>query len=433
VVSINKRVILHADLNSFFATAEQQTNPKLRGRPVGVVKARGRTCIIAASYEAKKYGVTTGSRVYDAQKLCPQIVLVPADFAKYEAMSLRFIKICADYSPLCEVFSLDECFVDVSETEKFWGNAFNIALEIKDRLRSEIGEWMTCSVGISHNRLLAKLGSNQIKLDGLFWITEDNLFKVLDKCKLTDVCGLGYRLCARLAKLGIDNFPALRACTFSFLYDNFGPFWSYHLFNLARGVDNTPVLAYTSLEQAKSVGRTYTTHKPLNSRQDIYKIARNLAEEAAFKARTMALAGRYVGFCLRTSARHWSGPKDDERVESWYGHRTLKNYISSGKELFDICKIISENWHFGKPQDKPIIFCGVTLGMLTKKDFLPIPLFKEARLHSRLVEKVDEVNNKYGDYTLFPAQLLGMPIIMPEVTGYFGDKAYQLRYALREK
>src|SRR3990167_1233589 len=118
----DKRIILHADLNSFFATAEQQTNPKLQGRPVGVVKARGRTCIIAASYEAKKYGVTTGSRVNDAQKLCPQIVLVPADFAKYEAMSLRFIKICANYSPLCEVFSLDECFIDVTETEKLFGN-----------------------------------------------------------------------------------------------------------------------------------------------------------------------------------------------------------------------------------------------------------------------------------------------------------------------
>jgi len=428
----DKRIILHADLNSFFATAEQQTNPKLQGRPVGVVKARGRTCIIAASYEAKKYGVTTGSRVNDAQKLCPQIVLVPADFAKYEAMSLRFIKICANYSPLCEVFSLDECFIDVTETEKFWCNAFNIALEIKDRLRREVGEWMTCSVGISHNRLLAKLGSNQIKLDGLFWITEDNLFKVLDKCKLTDVCGLGWGLYNHLAKLGIDNFPRLRVCSMEFLHKNFGPFWSHHLFNLARGIDNTPVLPYTSLEQAKSVGRTYTTHKPLNSRQDVYKIARNLAEEAAFKARTMALAGRYVGFCLRTSTRGWSGSKDDERVKSWYGHRTLKNYISSGKELFDICKIISADWPFGKPQDKPIIFCGVTLGMLTKKDFLPIPLFEEARRHSRLVEKVDEVNNKYGDYTLFPAQLLGMPIIMPEVTGYFGDKKFRLQNFLQE-
>ncbi len=418
----NKRIILHADLNSFFATAEQQVNPELRGKPVGVVKAKGRTCIIAASVEAKKYGVKTGSRVYDAQKVCPQIILVPADFAKYEDMSLRFIKICANYSPLCEVFSLDECFIDVSETEQFWGNAFNIALEIKDRLRKEIGDYMTCSVGISHNRLLAKLGSGQIKFDGLFWITEDNLFEVLDKCNLTDVCGLGYRLCARLTGLGIDNFPALRACTLSFLYDHFGPFWSYHLFNLARGIDNTPVLPYTSLEQAKSVGRTYTTHKPLNSRQDVYKIARNLCEEAAFKARTMSLAGRYVGFYLRTSARHWSGPRDDETTQSWYGHRTLKNYISSGRQLFDICKLISVYWDFSN-----IIFCGVTLGMLTKQDYLPIPLFKEARRHNRLVEKVDEVNNKYGDYTLFPAQLLGMPIIMPEVTGYFGDKTYRLR------
>src|SRR3989344_2657315 len=94
-----QRIILHADLNSFFARAEQQTNPALRGKPVGVVKAKARTCIIAASVEAKKYGVATGCWVNDARNLCPSIILVPADFDKYSDISHRFIKICADYSP----------------------------------------------------------------------------------------------------------------------------------------------------------------------------------------------------------------------------------------------------------------------------------------------------------------------------------------------
>ena len=442
----DKRIVLHADLNSFFAMAEQQANPLLRKKPVGVVKAKGRTCIIAASVEAKKYGVATGCHASDAKKLCPDIILVPADFAKYEDISRRFIKICADYSPLCEVFSLDECFIDVTETEKFWSilpdniSAFhlawvelakvwglslgtiNIVFDIKRRLREEIGDYMTCSIGISYNRILAKLASGRIKKDGLFWITEDNTLNVLDKSSLMDVCGLGYGLYNHLIKLDIDNFVKLRACSFSFLHKHFGPYWSVHLYNICRGVDNTPVLPHQDLADAKSVGRTYTTHRPLNNKKDVYQLTRNLAEEAAFKARTMGLVGRYVGFCLRTSPRNWSGPKDEGAI-SWWGHRTLKNYIDDGKALFDICEIISREW-----QVKDVIFCGVTLAMLTNKDYLTSPLFAEDRRREDLVKSADTVNEKYGDYTVFPAQLLGIPIVRPEVTGYFGDKKFRLNF-----
>src|SRR3989344_5816548 len=443
-----QRIILHADLNSFFARAEQQTNPALRGKPVGVVKARGRTCIIAASIEAKKYGVATGCRVPDAKKLCGQIILVPADFDKYLDISRRFIKICADYSPNCEVFSLDECFIDVTETEKLFGNAFNIAFEIKDRLRKEVGDWLTCSIGVSYNRFLAKLASGQAKYDGLFWITEDNALQVLDKSNLMDVCGLGWGLYSHLAKLGIDNFPKLRACSIESLHQNFGPFWGPYLYNLCRGIDYTFVNSFRSLPKQKSVGRTYTTHKPLNNRKDVERLMRNLSEEAAFKARTMGLAGRYVGFSIRSAhgsqnsivgswlanrsfSEGWSGRKDNE-ARSWYGHRTLKNYIDLGKEVFDVCKIISRDWLFGKPQDKPIIFCRVTLGMLTKKDYLPLPLFPADQKYNDLTLAGDKINNRFGDYTIFPANLLGVDIIRPEVTGYFGDKKFQLRNFLLE-
>ncbi|MDP2632630.1 MAG: DNA polymerase IV, partial [Candidatus Curtissbacteria bacterium] len=257
------RVILHVDLNSFFATSEQQANPYLRGKPVGIIKANGRTCVIAASVQAKKYGVKTGSTTYEAKKLCPQIIFQEADFDKYADITYRFIKICKMYSLVCEVFSLDECFLDVTESEKFFGNVFNIAFEIKDRLRAEIGDYMTCSCGVSHNKLLAKLAGEQIKPDGLFWITEDNAISILDKSELMDVCGLGWGLNSHLKKLGIFDFPKLRSCPISFLHKHFGPFWSVHLYNIARGIDNSPVLPFSDLEDAKSVGRTYTTHQNL--------------------------------------------------------------------------------------------------------------------------------------------------------------------------
>ena len=444
------RIILHVDLNSFFARATQQANPALRGKPVGIVKALGRTCIIAASIEAKRYGVVTGCRVSDAKKMCPQIILMPADFDKYEDISLRFIKICAQYSPLCEVFSLDECFIDVSETADFWAKApqkinlqqlaylelakswqlsigaVNIAFEIKRRLREEIGDFLTCSVGISHNRLLAKLASSQIKYDGLFWITQDNIISVLDRSCLMDVCGLGGGLYSHLIRLGIDNFAKLRTCLLPYLYKHFGPHWSYHLYNICRGIDSTPVISYGEIPQAKSVGRTYSAHKPLSNKGEVYKLIRNLEEEASAKARHMGLAGRCVGFCLGTSPRNWSAQNDQKKSQSWYGHRTLKNYIDDGKKLFDLCRLISKDWEF-----KNIIFCGVTLGMLTRKGDLSLPLFFDDKRRQDLTEAADSINRRFGDYTLFPAQLLGMDIIRPEVTGYFGDKSFRLGKFLR--
>jgi len=108
------RTILHVDMNSYFATAEQQANPYLRGKPVGIIKAEGRGCIIAASIEAKKYKIKTGCTVWDAKKLCPQIILVPSDMGKYFALTQRLIRIISDYSPTLEVFSIDEMFADVT-------------------------------------------------------------------------------------------------------------------------------------------------------------------------------------------------------------------------------------------------------------------------------------------------------------------------------
>ncbi len=432
------QIILHVDLDSFFATAQQQVNPALRGKPVGIVKARGRTCIIASSKEAKRYGVKTGSRVDDARKLCPNIILVPAEFDKYEDLSMRFIKICNAYSPLCEVFSLDECFVDVTESHKFWQkvkfsadieqlawqelvkatgaeddltNALKIAFNLKKRVSLELGDWITCSVGIAENRLLAKLASGWAKSDSIFWINRQNAWQILDKSNLMDVCGLGFGLYKHLLSLGIDNFAKLRTCSLSFLYKHFGPFWSVHLYNISRGIDTSLVNSYRELAEAKSVGRTYTAHRLLTSRTEIEKLIRNLCEEAAAKARHMGLMGRYVGISLRA--------KD----ESFWGHKTLKSYIDDGKTLFDICLKIIKNWPV-----KSVIFCGVTLTMLSPKKYLAEPLFESDRRRTKLIEKIDKVNDRFGDYTIFPAKLLGTSIIRPEVTGYFGDKKFRLNF-----
>src|SRR3989344_4544833 len=405
------RIILHVDLDSFFATAAQQANPGLRKKPVGIVKAKGRSCIIAASKEAKKYGVKTGSSVFEAKKLCPSIILVSAEFEKYEDITYRFIEICQKYSPICEVFSLDECFIDITDTEKLWGNALSIALDIQKRLAGEIGDYLTCSVGISHNRLLAKLASTCAKPDGIFYLDQKSTFEALDKAALTDVCGIGFGLYRRLVSLGIGDFKTLRTSSLKFLYKHFGPFWSEHLYNLARGIDNSPVIPAEDIPEAKSVGRTYTTHRNLYKKEEIERLMRNLCEEASEKARKMNLCGRYVGLALR----------GDEK--SFYGHKTLKTYIDDGKMLFTICQVIFENW-----TGKYIRFCGVTLSQLVKNEYRSMPLFPEDQQRKNLITAVDKINDNFGTYTIFPGQLLKTEIIRPEVTGYFGDKKYRLSF-----
>ncbi|MBI2420700.1 MAG: DNA polymerase IV, partial [Candidatus Levybacteria bacterium] len=161
-----KRVILHIDFDSYFASVEQQFDPKLRGKPIGVTATNGRTCIIAASREAKKLGIPSVTRVWEARKVCPEIITVPAHFGKYWEITQKFLNICKDYSPLVELFSLYEVFIDITPTENLFDGRLEIVRKIKQRINDEIGEYITVSVGLSHNKLLAKLGSGLDKPNG---------------------------------------------------------------------------------------------------------------------------------------------------------------------------------------------------------------------------------------------------------------------------
>ncbi len=153
------RIILHIDFDSFFASCEQQFNPAWRGKPIGVTATNGRTCIIAASREAKKLGIKSPSRVWEAQQIVPDFIAVPAHFDQYWEISKKFIAIAKDYSPYVEVFSLDEVFIDVTKTAHLFGGVESLIQQIKERLAREVGPYITVSVGISHNKLLAKLAS----------------------------------------------------------------------------------------------------------------------------------------------------------------------------------------------------------------------------------------------------------------------------------
>ena len=408
-------------MDSFFASVEQQANPKLAGKPVGVIKGEGRSCIIAASREAKKLGIKTGTSVYDARKIYPKIILVPADFEKYFWVTNKFIEICSRYSPDLEVFSIDELFLDVTQTADLFdgfahrslgeGGVSVIIRGIKKAMKEEIGEYITCSIGISYNRLLAKLASGINKPNGIFEITFGNRDEILFSRKLSDVCGLGFALERKLLGVGITNFKNLREISEEYLLPSFGPFWTKELKRLSYGEDDSLLTRVGDIPKMKSVSRTFTLYENTTDLKIIKATLRNLCEEASWKVRLMKMKGREIGVA----------------VSGEYRRKTLKYFTDDGGDLFKIVWGLFEkmNWQGS------VRFLGVWLGMLRPKNGLNLNLFPRENKKENLTTAMDKVNRKYGELTLYPAVMLQSVKIKSEVNGFLGDKGFRFEETRR--
>src|ERR687897_2564163 len=201
----NPPKIMHVDLNSCFATIEQQSNPLLRGKPIVVAAYDSpRGCVVAPSIEAKEYGIKTGMTVSDARLLYPKVIVRTPDPPKYRWVHLKFRKIFQDYSPDVTPKSIDEAVIDLTHTlSLFKGTVVDIGKEIKKRFREEIGEWMKCSIGVGTNRFLAKQAAALHKPDGLDIIDHTNVLDIYKRVKLLDLNGINTRFQARLNAAGI--------------------------------------------------------------------------------------------------------------------------------------------------------------------------------------------------------------------------------------
>ena len=209
----NPPTIMHVDLNSCFATIEQQANPLLRGKPMVVAAYDSpKGCVVAPSIEAKQYGIKTGMAVWEAKLLYPKVVVRTPDPEKYRAVHLMFRRIFRDYSPDVTPKSIDEAVIDLTDTLcLFKGTILDIGKEIKKRFREEIGDWMKCSIGVSTNRFLAKLAASLHKPDGLDVIDHANVLEVYKRVSLLDLNGINTRFQARLNAYGI--FPRWNSIT----------------------------------------------------------------------------------------------------------------------------------------------------------------------------------------------------------------------------
>jgi DNA polymerase IV len=198
--------VLFVDMNSFFASCEQQVNYFLRNRPVGVCVYPGQFgCIIAPSIEAKKYGVKTGMRLFEAMQLCPQLVPLETNPERYRQFHVKIMAVLKKYSNDVFPKSIDEAVVNLSEYELIHKDVLQVAADIKRDIKTEVGDWLKCSIGVAPNAFLAKLASDIKKPDGLTIIDKDNIDEVLSKLKLTDLPGIGDKMALRLNKGGITT------------------------------------------------------------------------------------------------------------------------------------------------------------------------------------------------------------------------------------
>ncbi|MBI5810329.1 MAG: DNA polymerase IV, partial [Deltaproteobacteria bacterium] len=291
-----KRVILHLDMNAFFASVEQRANPQLRGKPIAVTGSGERTVVTTASYEARAYGVKTGMNRFEAKKLCPHIIFVIGDNRKYIEASGRVLNILKGFSPMVEVFSIDEAFLDLTGTYGLFGPPEGIAMEIKKRIMDETG--LTCSIGIAPNKLLAKLASDMKKPDGLVVIKEDDVTETLEALPVRELCGIGPKLTEGLSAMGIRTCGELGRAPASALRARFGIIGE-RLKLMGQGMDESPVMAAGEEGEAKSVGHSMTLPEDVSDSAAIDRYLLKLSEMVGSRARRYGLKGRKVSLTIR--------------------------------------------------------------------------------------------------------------------------------------
>ncbi|MFO7576541.1 MAG: DNA polymerase IV [Pelovirga sp.] len=383
------RLIMHIDMNAFFAAIEQQSNPALRGQPVAVVGSSQRTIILTASYEARPFGVKTGMTLHEARQRCPQLRLVTANNRLYTDISRRMINLFREYSPQVEVFSVDEAFLDVSGCIGLFGSAERIAYLIKSRLKSAFG--LTCSIGIAPNKLLAKLASDLHKPDGLTLVRPADVAALLEHLPPGELCGIGQKTVAKLARLGITTCGALGRAPLTLLKGHFGVVGE-QLSRMGRGIDLRPVSSAEEDTEVKTVSHSMTLQRDIVDREDIARFLLQLSEMVGRRVRRYGVNGRTVTLILRYAD-----------FSTFSRQRQLGEAICRSDQIY----LAARNILDGLVLTQPVRLLGVRLSALEHRE-RQIPLLPEERRRDALAVSLDQVNDRYGEFAVMPGNLLGI-------------------------
>lgn len=338
------RKIIHIDMDAFFASIEQRDHPELKGKPVAVGGAGKRSVVAAASYEARKFGVFSAMPSSIALRKCPELIFVPHRFDVYKQVSRQIRNIFLEYTDLVEPISLDEAYLDVTENKKGLASATEIALEIKKKIKAATN--LTASAGVSINKFLAKVASDQNKPDGLFVIKPKAAEDFVDKLPIEKFYGIGKVTAKKMHDVGINFGADLKKITKEELVHRFGKVGSYY-FDIARAIDNRPV---NPNRIRKSLGAELTYEDDLTENEDILAHTVQIAHILLDRIRRSKTKGKTLTLKLKFN--------DFETINR---SKTVGHYISEEEEIMSISRelIMKE-----LPAKKGIRLIGLTISNL---------------------------------------------------------------------
>lgn len=399
--------VLHIDLNSCFATVEQQARPLLRGRPLGITNRRTpNACVVAASIEAKAMGVKVGMTFQEARIFAPDLILIETDPPKYHYVYQKLVNIMQSYSPNVTMKSIDEGIIDFTGTTEFINKRplQDIGHEIKKRLRDDVGSWMKCNIGIAPNRFLAKTAASLNKPDGLDTIDHHNLRKTLSGLELTDLSGIAERNQARLNSAGIYT-------PLQFL-DSSADVLHKRVFKSVCGEDWYQRLRGWEVDNhdwaTKTIGRQYV----LEDRQPSEEVLRS---RLSYLCETTAMKLRYKNMCARgiyVYIRFQNG-------DYWYDRRKFKSTFFSNGEVIRRATLLFNR----RPKDDYAREIGVSCYGLEPSNLNQVSLLDEVNREVWLTEAIDQINKEFGEFTItFAGSLSSKSVVKQKIP--FGTTRY---------
>jgi len=394
-------------MNSYFASVEQQANPFLRGKPIGITGKRTERSIIAtASIEAKRLGVKTAMSTWQAKKICPSLILITGDPEKYAEITNRFNTLFLEFTPHIEKFSVDESFLDITEEAKDWFGAVCLAQHLRERLKETCGEHITASIGIANNKLIAKLSGELVKPNGLTLTRPEEAIALLDRSPLDNLCGIGNGTHQKLSRLGITTFKHLREYPLEILIQEFQSY-GYWLHEAAHGRDNSEM--QTETKDPKSVGHSYTlphdTWDPLVMQQYLL----GMCEKIAWRLRRDGFVSKNISIHIRYG--DFSGHGKQSILHQ--AHADGFQFFQTAWKLVDALR---------DPQ-KPVRLLGVSASKLSRTSpKTTTSLFKtetkKEQKNASILSALDKIQEKYGQHAWTRASLL--PITFHDRTSGLG-------------
>ncbi len=399
---------MHIDLNSCFATVEQQANPLLRGKPIVVAAyASPKGCILASSVEAKRFGIKTGMSVKEGKLRYPKLIVLSPDPWKYRSVHLRLRKLLSSYTPFVQPRSIDEFVLDLTNTPSLKTKSMQeVGLEIKVRIKKEIGDFLTVSIGISTNRFLAKLASNLQKPDGLIEINGQNFKKHYATIKPTDLPYIKQRNAFRLASVGIFTVIDFYNSPLWKLKVAFASINSYYWHMRLRGYEVDAVSW-----GRRSYGNSYALPQPLATVKELMPILTKLTTKMMGRVRSAGYKARGVHLSLFYRDGSF-----------WHKGESFSHFLFDTRDILKIFRSLLTTSYLVGQKPKPIRNIAVSCFNLTKTKLIQLSFFEDINSKVLLNSHVDSANKKWGEFVVIPASMMATAQYVPDRIAFGGVK-----------